>query len=222
MRKMNKIEVGKSINYGWGKVKKDMWYFVGLSFIYLVLTSFNTYFRNETANFYVSIFILILSAYLSGGFIKIFLSYYDDKKLAIIEIFKQSKYFWRMLGAQILLILIVFFGLLLLVVPGIVWLIKYQFVFSLIVDKDMGVLEAMKKSSEITKGIKWQLFWFNIVCLGVIILGVLVFGVGIFVAYPVIMLADTFVYRRLLTKLKSKIILKQSRIKSGLFLCLNV
>jgi uncharacterized membrane protein len=194
---MSKIEVGKSINYGWGKVKKDLWYFVGLSIVYLILTNFGAFFEDKMA-FQIGVITFLIQTFLIGGLLKVMLSNYDGKKISIIEIFKQTKYFWRVLGAQLLLSIIIVFGFMLLIVPGIIWSLKYQFVLNLIVDKDMGVFEAMKKSGELTKGIKWQLLWFNFVCLGVIILGALVFGVGIFVAYPVVVLAEIYVYRKLL------------------------
>ncbi|MEA3324508.1 MAG: hypothetical protein U9Q37_05135 [Euryarchaeota archaeon] len=49
-------------------------------------------------------------------------------------------------------------GLILLTIPGIIWAIKFQFFDYLIVDKGLGPIDALEKSSEITRGVKWDLF----------------------------------------------------------------
>jgi uncharacterized membrane protein len=85
----------------------------------------------------------------------------------------------------------------LLIVPGVIWAIKYQFYGYLIIDKKMGVMEALKKSAEMTDGIKLDLFGLGLVLLGVIILGALVLGVGLLAAIPTVWLATAYVYRKL-------------------------
>jgi len=194
---MKKIEIAKSLSYGWESVKKDFWYFVCLSVLYLVLTSAIQYIDGNKFG-WPDVISLILSVLLSAGLLKVLLSYFDGKKLLIDEMFKQIKYFWRVLAAYILLTVVVTVGLILFVIPGIYWSLKYQFVINLIVDKDMGVFEAMKQSGELTKGLKLRLLVFNLATVGVMILGALALGVGILVAYPVIMLAEVYVYRNLL------------------------
>ena len=134
---------------------------------------------------------------MTSGYLKMMLSYESGKKLPFGDLFTQVKYFWRVLGATLLLGLIVVIGFFLLIVPGIYLALRFQFTLLLILDKDLGILEAMKQSSMLTNGKKMPLLGFDLTLLGVIILGAIVFGVGIFVAMPVVWLATVFVYHKL-------------------------
>lgn len=156
-----------------------------------------------------NLFGIVLSAYLSAGILKIVLSYFDGKILPLSDLFTQVKYFWRILGANILIGLIVFAGIILLIVPGIIWGLKYQFTLNLIVDKDMGISEAMQKSAELTKGVKLQLLGLNLTLVGVMILGFLALGIGILVAVPIVWLADVYVYKKLLKAHKTEAPIKE-------------
>lgn len=62
----------------------------------------------------------------------------------------------------------------------------------------MPIGEAMKKSAEMTKGIKWGLFGVGLTFLGVIILGAICLGVGLIWAIPVTWLGAAYLYRKLL------------------------
>jgi uncharacterized membrane protein len=195
---MKKVEIGKAIGYGWESIKKDFWYFVAIAAIYLVISNISSAQKTEPSQFNIyGLLSLVISSYLTGGMMKIGLSYFDGKKVAITEMFTQYQYFFRVLGASILTCIIVILGLILLIVPGIIWGLKYQFAINLIVDKNIGIMEAMRQSAELTKGVKWQLFVFNLAVFGVMILGALVFGVGVLVAFPVVWLADIYVCRKL-------------------------
>jgi uncharacterized membrane protein len=92
-------------------------------------------------------------------------------------------------------------GLILLIVPGIYLGLKYQFFSYLIVDKELGVLDSLKESSQITQGVKWQLFGFSLALIGINILGALAFGIGLLVTIPLTVVAHVFVYRKLSTRL---------------------
>lgn len=189
---MKKVETGKAIGYGWESIKKDFWYWIVITIISMA-ASFISYIDDKSM--VLAIASALLSIYISIGLCKLILSYISGNKLPIVDIFKQYKYFWRALGASILVGLIVILGMILLIVPGIYWALKYQFVVYLIIDKDLGISEAMKKSAEMTKGIKWSLFGFSIVILGVIILGALALGVGLLVAVPVASIAQVKLYK---------------------------
>ena len=93
---------------------------------------------------------------------------------------------------------IVFVGFILLIIPGIILAVRLQYATYLIVDKNLGPIEALKTSWKLTRGNTWNLFFFGIL-LGLInILGVVCLVVGLFVTVPLGMVATTFVYRKLL------------------------
>ena len=132
------------------------------------------------------------------GMMKICLKFIDGEKPDYMDLFTHYRYFFFFLIGSILYGLIVLGGIILFIVPGIIWAIKYSFVGYLIVDREMNPIDALKKSGEMTMGAKADLFVFGII-LGLInLLGVLCLGVGLFATIPTSMVAMAFVYRQLL------------------------
>ena len=85
-----------------------------------------------------------------------------------------------------------------LIVPGVIWAIKYQFFAYLIVDKKMGPWEAIQKSGEMTAGNKGNLFLLGLILALINIAGAICLLVGLFATIPTTMLAIVYVYRKLL------------------------
>ncbi|HEY9787353.1 MAG TPA: hypothetical protein V6D17_18330 [Candidatus Obscuribacterales bacterium] len=88
-------------------------------------------------------------------------------------------------------------GFLLLVVPGIIFSLGFgQFTFA-IIDKGLGPVESLKRSWEITKGVRLKLFLFGIVNALVMFAGMLCFVVGLIPASIICSVAMVHVYRQL-------------------------
>ena len=90
--------------------------------------------------------------------------------------------------------------LLLLIFPGIIWAVKFSLSRYFVVEKGLGPIEALKASSRTTKGVKWELFGFGIVCTGINLLGLICLVVGVFATWPMIMVAHALVYRQLMAQ----------------------
>lgn len=148
----------------------------------------------------ITIGFTILRVVINMGLTKIYLELVDHKKAEISDLFSSYKLFWRYLGGSLLYGLIVMVGVLLLIIPGIIWGIKYQFYSYLIIDKKLGPIEALKKSSELTKDKKWELFKFDLVMAAVNIVGFLALIVGLLVTGPVTSLSKAMLYRKLSSK----------------------
>ncbi len=191
---MAKVEIGKAFRYGWETLQKDFWYFVGISVLYAVITSLPS---GKDGNGGWGALGIFISAWLTGGLYRLLLDYKAGKKQEFTMLFTQFKQFWRILLGELLVLLIIIGGLILLIVPGFIWAIKYQFTILLIVDKDMEIMDALRASGKMTEGMKGRLFVFGLAALGVILLGAICLGVGVFVAIPVVWLAYVHLYRSL-------------------------
>ncbi|MDD3927355.1 MAG: DUF975 family protein [bacterium] len=194
------FSMGEAVGFGWDKVKSNLGFFAVLALIYIayaVLNSFIQKIDDRALSGVLTIASYVVSMIAGIGYLKILLKLTDGEKPEYEDLWSHASLFWRYLGGSILFILIVMLGTVLLVVPGIIWAIKYGFVPYLIVDKGMRPVEALKASAVITEGARWQLFLFGFVLLGVEILGFLALGVGIFLAIPVMYLASIYVYRQL-------------------------
>ncbi len=197
-----KFSKGEAIKFGWEGMKKNFWLFAGVMILLLILSSISSSGNANAKTFslwgaVISLLIAAIDTIIQMGIIRSTLKVVDGAKPTMDDIFAERKLFWRYLGATILYGLIVLGGLILFVVPGIIWAIKYQFARYLIIDKKMGIIDSLKRSGEITMGQKGQLFLFCLLMLGVTILGALALGIGLFAAIPTVMIAGAFVYRKL-------------------------
>jgi uncharacterized membrane protein len=93
--------------------------------------------------------------------------------------------------------LIILGGLLLLVVPGVIWAIKYQFAMTLVVDKKMGFNEALKTSGRITKGHKGWLFGLTILIGLMQLATIFTLFIGLIATVPLAYIIYIVVYRYL-------------------------
>ncbi|OGH14583.1 MAG: hypothetical protein A3H50_01505 [Candidatus Levybacteria bacterium RIFCSPLOWO2_02_FULL_37_10] len=207
MRKDHKFSKSEAIKFGLTITKRELKFFIGIFVIFILVNfAFNILAKDisQSFPFYFSIIVTIalslVGTILQMGLIKISLNFLDNKKSQHIDLFTTHRPVFKFLTASILYGLIVFAGFILLVIPGIIWAIKFQFYSYLIVDKEMGPIEALKKSSQITKGVKLDLLVFSFLLTGINILGVLAFGIGLILTIPTTIIATAFVYRKLLSK----------------------
>jgi uncharacterized membrane protein len=145
---------------------------------------------------------LILKIVIAIGLIRITLRFCDNEKGNFSDLFSCFTLFFKYLFSSILYALIIFGGLILLIIPGIFWAIKFQFFSYFIVDKGLSPIRALKRSSEITKGVKWDLFAFDLVVLVINSLGALCILIGLFATIPTTMVAYAYFYRKLLAQTK--------------------
>ncbi len=146
----------------------------------------------------------VLNMIMAMGLIQIVLKIVRGQEFELSELFEQTGKFWRYLGAGLLVALIVGVGLILLVIPGIIWMLKYSFVPYLIIDQDLSVTEALKASAKMTQGFKWQLFFYIFLIFGLNLLGMLALLVGLFVTIPLSGLSFALMYDYRLEKLQTK------------------
>jgi uncharacterized membrane protein len=88
-------------------------------------------------------------------------------------------------------------GLVLLIVPGLIAMVLFMFSTFLVIDRGLGPIDALKASMEMTRGNRWPLFGFILLCLLILFVGVLALGVGLLVAAPVAGIAFAYAYRLL-------------------------
>ena len=141
----------------------------------------------------------LLSFVLTMGLLKICLMFTDGEKPEIGDLFSCFPLLFKWILAYIVYSLIVIAGLVLLIVPGVIWTIKFGFFSFFIIDRrDIGPIEALKESSRITQDSKGKLFLFGIVIYGIMLLGVICLIIGLFWAIPTVGIALTFAYRKLI------------------------
>ncbi len=199
----------ESVILGFELAKKNILFFIGIFVIVAVIfivsesLQFGSAAKTGVSGYgIVNIISFLVNVVISMGLIKISLEFVDKKKPKFSDLL-YIKPFWYFLLGSLMRGVITVIGLILLIIPGIVFSIRLQFVTYLIVDKNMHPIDAIKKSWAMTKGNTWNLFFFGILLALINILGALILLVGLFVTVPLTMLATTFVYRKLLLQSKA-------------------
>lgn len=139
----------------------------------------------------------ILSTFLNIGVTRFWLGAHDAPQEAHIGLLWFPRPFWNYLGASILAGLVVFAGLILLIVPGIIAALALSLVSFVVVDRGLSPVDALKESARITKGRRLELLLFFLLLAAINILGAIALLVGLLVSVPVSHLAMTHAYRSL-------------------------
>jgi uncharacterized membrane protein len=196
----------EAVRFGWDTMKSNLGFFIVLLIAVGLLYTVPPIIVGIVmeANVFLGLILriadIVLGIIISMGLVKIALRFCDKEKGRFSDLFSQYHLFFNYLFALILYGLIVFGGTLLLIVPGIIWGIKFCFVDYFVIDKRLGPIEALKRSSAVTRGVKWDLFVFFLMLIGINLLGALCLLIGLFATIPTTMVARAFVYRRLLAQ----------------------
>ncbi len=193
----------EAIKFGFNFFKAHIVDFIKLTVVYLLI-QFAVGFvsgllKDNPLGILWSLISLIVYIVMQLGLTKILLDFYDSKPLNLSYLYSLYPLSLRYLGASILYGLIILGGYILLIIPGIIWSIKFSFYSYLIVDKNASLMDSLKKSSQLTQGVKMNLFIFGLLLVLLNIAGVLALGIGLFVTIPTTMMAVVYVYRKLLS-----------------------
>lgn len=195
---MNSFSKKEAITFGWGKFKQNWTLLVGV-FAFIGVLSFA--FESIDEDMYLPAFLLVMlvgilvQTWLEMGATRIVLDVHDDKDVEFRDLFGQASLLWRFLFAEILAGIIVFVGLLLFIIPGVIAAVGLFLIPYIVIDKGLGPVEAIKDSWRLTKGHKWNIFWFIILLILLNLVGALAFGVGLLATLPVSFVATVYVYR---------------------------
>lgn len=167
-------------------------FFIAASFLIAWISS-----ESEAGGWIATIVYWIISSIIGIGLIKIVLDVADGNNGALVDLVTHWNLLLKYIAVTIVYGVVVWVGLILLIFPGIIWSLKFLFAPWLVVDKGMGPLEAMKASSRMTMGMKWDLFGFLAAGYVVFAIGVVCLGVGVFVTGPLFAIASAMVYRHM-------------------------
>jgi uncharacterized membrane protein len=202
--RMKTIILKDAWNSAWSDFKNNGWFLVGVVAVFF-LVSFvaNTVSNRLEINGSYFFFVLInlvsyvINALLTLGLIAISLKIIRKQEATWKDLIGYSNILAAYIGASILFGIGVFFGMLLLIVPGCIFLTVYSFYVYGLVDKKLKIMESFKHSARITKGVRWKLFGLCIL-LGLFnVVGFLFFFVGILFTYPITLLVVAHVYQKL-------------------------
>ena len=113
----------------------------------------------------------------------VFLKAVRGEKFEVKDLFTVfQRNYWNAVLGNVIVVIIVGMGMVMLIIPGIVFACRLAFVPYLIVDKEMEVSAALSKSWEMTKGYGWQIFFIGLLAIPIAILGLLALIFGVIVS----------------------------------------
>jgi hypothetical protein len=213
----DKFVLDDSMAVGWAFTKKRYWSFLGmiaLSAFLLVLPHLASWGAEWTlgkdnmpgmmAGLGLSLAGTLLSIFMQLGVINIQLRIVEDLPFSSSDLWTPAGKFWAYVGYSILYCLMVGFGIVCFIVPGIILAITFLFGPYFIVKHRCGPIQALKASAALTEGAKWELFFLALV-LGIIegvawLFGLITLGFSIFTAMMFSKLTLTYVFEQLLAK----------------------
>jgi uncharacterized membrane protein len=199
------FSIGSALRFGWETFKTRPWLFIGAMLILAAASAgvealtraIDATLTGATDGPSLLGFIvnLALGTIIGMGATAFFLAAHDNADTVALSSLWHPQPFWKYLGTSILVSLAIGVGLVLLIVPGIILGLMFMFTPFLVIERELGPIEAMKESHRITRGHKWNLLGLLLMTLLVNLLGALAFIVGLLVTIPVTVIAVTHAYR---------------------------
>jgi len=182
--------VGSSYSNGWRQLWKHFLelFLIGLIALLIGLPSgVGGWFEDiAVAGAIFGFFGLVYSILISGpvdyGVAFAYLKAARGDKLEIKDMFEAFKNYWNAVLASLLVSVIIIIGLVLLIVPGIIFACKLVFTPYLVVDRKMEVIEAIKESWRMTGGHAWTVFFIGLLAIPIGMAGLICFGVGVIIS----------------------------------------
>ncbi len=137
----------------------------------------------------------LVSVVLAAGLTRASLNIVSGSKATVGDLFSQIGKVVTLSLATLLFYIMLGFGFLLFIVPGVYVALRFGFFVSAIVDRDLGPIEALKYCYRITTNNALSLFGLFILSMVIIIAGMVALFFGLLVAIPVVTLAFSVAYR---------------------------
>jgi uncharacterized membrane protein len=203
-------EAGSSYSVGWKVLMAAFIELLVVSIVYTVLTGPVTFFQWKVDDFAwflvpMALFGITYGIFVAGpidyGAKWVFLKAVRGERIEVRDIFAVfQKNYWNAVIANIVVGIIVGLGIVMLIVPGIIFACRLAFVPYLVVDQEMDVMDALRVSWDMTRGYGWHIFLMGLLAIPVVILGLICLFVGVFVSVMWISAAFAVMYHAVAKK----------------------
>jgi len=140
---------------------------------------------------------IAVSAFFTAGIARFSLKVARGEPYAFGDVFAGGPFFLSVLVTHFIVSIAVGIGLVLLIVPGVILALGLCLAIPLIVDRNLGPIEAMTESWKVTEGNRTNLFIFWLIGMALVVAGLCACGIGILLVAPLLWVAFLYVYLRL-------------------------
>lgn len=199
-RKNINLSITDALSYGWKATSKYLGFYFTLALIILLFnlipSIFTVFFDNSIYTSVIRGIFIILMALVTLGMVRTTLHQVDKKDTSLADLFRLNL-FGRYLAVALIYLFLVIGGLILFIIPGVYWGLKYQFATYLVVDKKLSIGKSFEESAKLVEGYEWDLLSYWLIMILLNIVGILFFVVGIVITLPVTVVGYTYLYREL-------------------------
>lgn len=118
-----------------------------------------------------------------------------DLPLSYKSVFGYFAYTLPLLGVAILMSVLITVGFILLIIPGIYLSLAYMFAVPLVVEKNLGIWDAMETSRKAVTSHWFKLFFLFLIMGIILVISAIPFGLGIIWTYPMMVAMMGVLYR---------------------------
>ena len=139
-----------------------------------------------------------LTAPMSVGIIIYSLAIVNGKEFSFNQIFKPYDDYLKTLGLVFVLVLMIIGGFILFIIPGIIISLIYSMsLYVLAEEPEISIINALKKSSELTQGFRTKLFLLGLIYSGLAILSIFTLFIGLIWLMPLFGITSANLYNEL-------------------------
>lgn len=206
MNKSNLFSLDEAIGASWQIFKKSPLKIIGFLLLLALAAIVNgfifPYMLSGLNGDFGSALIVQVESWIFGTLLQVVsltyvLNLLGDKKTPLITRATDVMLILKVIAGTILTAIIFILGFILLIIPGIIFVIRLQFVPYFIIDKGAGPVEAVKKSWSATRGSFFSLLGLSLVLLLINLFGLILLAVGLLVTVPLTYIVIGWVYKKL-------------------------
>jgi uncharacterized membrane protein len=195
------FSVGDAISYGWTAYWRNVGPMVLIALVIFVVNVVIAIVSNATdstvGRIVLQIISFVIGMILAMGLIRASLAVCRGEKPEVSMLFETEGLGPYVLAAIIFAIAVAL-GFVLCIVPGVFLIVIWQFFGYFIVEEpSTGPTDALRRSSEMTKGHRWELLGLIVLLILINIAGALACGVGLLFTYGITAIAVAYAYKKL-------------------------
>ncbi len=198
-----KPEVGACYSHGWRMLKKYVLEAFLVTVVALVVSlpgyalmnaNKDAGHGNDVLAVIGFIYFVLITRPFKYGALSVLLKAARDERVQVRAMFEALENYLNVVLANLFVCVIIIIGLVLFIVPGLVFACRLSFTPFLVVENRMEAIEAVKESWRLTRGHAWTIFLMALVAIPVVALGVACLGVGLIGAMMWIGMAHASLY----------------------------
>jgi uncharacterized membrane protein len=196
------VSIGDAVNYGWTAYWKNVGPMVVIALVIFGINVVFSLIGNASGSFFVRILFQLagwlIGLFLALGWFRVALEITRGTRPEVGDVFKAEGY-GPYIVASIVFGIGFFIGLLLFVIPGIIFAVIFGFYGFVAAEQGNAAvaMDTLKRAAQITEGHRWQLFGLAIVLALINLVGALACGVGLLFTSGITIIAWAYTYRRL-------------------------